>query len=66
MLVKGIQDMLTKPNSILPTGKHLKIFTDSFANSAAQVWNTIPNNIRNCENIGAFKHAYLKWCSHNQ
>ncbi len=46
----------------LSTGKHLKICTDSFASSAAEVWNTIPNNIRNCETIG----AYLKWCSHNQ
>ncbi len=63
MLVKGIQDMLTKVNS---TGKHLKHFTGSFAYSAAEVWNTIPNNICNSETIGAFKHAYLKWCSHNQ
>ncbi len=49
-----------KTKLYLPTGKHLKIFTDSFAYSAAEVWNTIPNNIRNCETIGAFKHAYLK------
>ncbi len=55
-----------KTKLYLPTGKHLKIFTDSFAYSAAEVWNTIPNNIRNCETIGAFKHAFLKWCSQNQ
>ncbi len=55
-----------KTRLYLPKGKHLKRFTDSFAYSAADVWNTIPNNIRNCETIGAFKHAYLKWCSHNQ
>ncbi len=55
-----------KTKLYLPTCKHLKIFTDSFAYSAAEVWNTIPNNIHNCETIGAFKHAYLKWCSHNQ
>ncbi len=58
MLVKGIQDILTK--LYLPIGKHLKRFTASFAYSAAEVWNTIPNNIRNCETIGAFKYAYLK------
>ncbi len=39
----------------LPTGKHLKT-----------VWNTIPNNMCNSEKIDAFKHAYLKWCSHIQ
>ncbi len=55
-----------KTKLYLPTGKHLKHFTDSFAYSAAEVWNTILNNIRNCETIGAFKHAYLKWCSHNE
>ncbi len=51
----------------LPTGsvKHHKIFADRFAYSAA-MWNNIPNNIRNCKRIGAFKHAYLKWCSHSQ
>ncbi len=26
---------------------------------AAEVWNTIPNNIHNREIIGAFKHAYI-------
>ncbi len=55
-----------KTKLYLPTGEHLKMITDSFAYSAAEVWNTIPNNIHNCETIGGFKHAYLKWCSHNQ
>ncbi len=43
-----------KTKLYLPTCKQLKIFTDKFAFSAADVWNTIPNNIRNCETIGAF------------
>ncbi len=38
-----------KTKLYLPTGKHLKIFTDSFIYSAAEVWNTIPNNIHNCK-----------------
>ncbi len=55
-----------KTRLYLPTGKHFKTFTDIFAYSASDVWDTIPNNIRNCETISAFKYAYLKWCSHNQ
>ncbi len=55
-----------KTTHYLLTGKYLASFTDSFAQSAAEVWNTIANNIRNCETIDVFKHAYLKWCSHNQ
>ncbi len=41
--------MLTKLNSIytVPIGKHLKIATDIFAYSAAEVWNNILNNICN-------------------
>ncbi len=50
----------------LPTGKHLKMFIDIFVYPVAEVWNSIPYNIRNCETTGAFKHAYLKWCSHYQ
>ncbi len=50
---------VVKTKLYLPTGKYLKMFTDSFAYSAAQVWNTIPNNICNCETIGAFKHGAL-------
>ncbi len=55
-----------KTKLYLPTGKHFNLFTDSFAYSTKEVWNTIPNNIRNCETKGVFKHAYLKWCSHGQ
>ncbi len=50
---------VVKTKLYLPTGKYLKMFTDSFAYSAAEVWNTIPNNICNCETIGAFKHGAL-------
>ncbi len=49
----------------LPIGEHLKIFIENFAYSAAEGWNNIANNIRNCDTIGAFKHAYLKWSSVN-
>ncbi len=64
MSVKEIQDMLTKTKLYLPTGKHLKIFRNSFANSAAEVCYNIASNIHNCETIGAFKHTYWKWCSY--
>ncbi len=40
-----------KTKLYLLTGKHLKMFTDSFAYSAVEVCNTTPNNIRNCETI---------------
>ncbi len=34
-----------KTKLYFPIGKHLEIFTDKFAYSAAEVWNTIPKNI---------------------
>ncbi len=57
---------VNKTKLYLTTGKHLKMFTDSFAYLAAEERKKISNNIHNCETIGAFQHAYLKWCSHNQ
>ncbi len=64
-MFKFVSDF-SKRNTRYVVKTKLKPFRDSFAYSTAEVWNTVPNNIRNCETIGAFKHAYLKWCSNNQ
>ncbi len=45
----------------LPTGNHLKGFTDSFQYAAGAVWNKLPVHVREAENIPAFKSAYTKW-----
>ncbi len=54
-----------KTNLYLPTGKHLKQITDNFPTQQQKCKIPFPT-ILVTETIGAFKHTYLKWCSHNQ
>ncbi len=45
----------------LPTGSHLKVFTDSFQYAAGAVWNKLPVHVRETVSTPAFKSAYIKW-----
>ncbi len=45
----------------LPTGNHLKHFTDSFQCTTGAVWNKLLVHIREAERTPAFKSAYMKW-----
>ncbi len=44
----------------LPTGNHLKGFTDCFELAAGAVWNKLPVHVREAESTPAFKSAYIK------
>ncbi len=44
----------------LPTGNHLKDFTDSFQYAANAVWNKLPVHVLGAESTPAFKTAYIK------
>ncbi len=47
----------------LPTGRHLKVFTDSFQYAAGEAWNRLPISVRESETTGSFKAAAYKWFS---
>ncbi len=43
----------------MPTGNHLKVFTDSFKYAAGAVWNKLPMHVREAESTPAFKSAHI-------
>ena len=45
--------IIPKPNS--------ELFKRSMSYSGAKIWNSIPNNIRECKNIKSFIFNYNKW-----
>lgn len=45
----------------LPSGSHLKIFTNSFAYSAANSWNSLPDFVRDSNSLNCYKRSYLTW-----
>lgn len=50
-----------KTKLYLPTGANLKVYTDSFQYSAANIWNNIPAEVRQCESLAIFKQSYMRW-----
>ncbi len=42
----------------LPTGNHLKVFTDSFQYAANAVWNKLPVHVRDAESTPAYYYYY--------
>ncbi len=45
----------------MPTGNHVKAFTDSFQYTAGAVWNKLPVHVRDAESTPAFMSACIKW-----
>ena len=45
----------------LPTGRHLKVFTDSFQYAAGEAWNRLPAEVRQADSASAFRSSYLRW-----
>ena len=34
---------------------------ESFSVNGAKLWNSLPNNIKDCDNLGCFKNLVMKW-----
>ena len=49
-----------KMDFIIPKPK-TELFKGSMSYSGAKVWNTIPNDIRECDSIKSFTFNYTKW-----
>ncbi len=45
----------------LPSGYHLKVFTDTFKYAACAAWNKLPVQVQEVNSIAAFRAAYMKW-----
>ncbi len=55
-----------KTKLYLAPGSHLKVYTDSFQFSSAEVWNRLSAYVRESQSIGVFKAQYFKWyAGHN-